>query len=358
MYVHPAHRLDRAACLAFAQARGFGLIVAYDGARPVGSPLPFDLVFRDDGTPRAQFHVARGNPLAALASRGESWLIAVNGADAYVSPDWYVSPEQVPTWLYETVHLSGRARLAPVNTTRDHLERLTRHFEQPCRRTARMDAGAAHRRPSRTMLQAIVAIDMDVDTVEGSAKLNQPSPTPTSRRSPSSCARRPIRWRGKSRRAWSRCGHTCRMRMPVQDDITMARQQSKIGILGASGYTGSETRAAAAAPSERDNRGADRRPAAPGTRCATCFRSSRRSICRKLVSIEALDLATREVRPDFLRAAARDDAEGHQGSARQGAEDQGRRSVGRLPARDRTRMRNGMATNITRRNCRRRPSTA
>ena len=36
-----------------------------------------------------------------------SWLMAVNGADAYVSPDWYVSPDQVPTWLYQAVHLTG-----------------------------------------------------------------------------------------------------------------------------------------------------------------------------------------------------------------------------------------------------------
>ena len=38
-------------------------------------------------------------------------------------------------------------------------------------------------------------------------------------------------------------------------------------------------------------------------------------------------------RSRLLRAAARRDAEGHQGSAREGAAHQGRRSVGRLPAR-------------------------
>jgi predicted FMN-binding regulatory protein PaiB len=34
-----------------------------------------------------------------------SWLLAVNAADAYVSADWYASPDQVPTWLYQAVHL-------------------------------------------------------------------------------------------------------------------------------------------------------------------------------------------------------------------------------------------------------------
>ncbi len=34
MYTPPPFKPDRAACLAFAQARGFGLFCASDGARP------------------------------------------------------------------------------------------------------------------------------------------------------------------------------------------------------------------------------------------------------------------------------------------------------------------------------------
>ena len=75
--------------------------------RPVASSLPFYLDYADDGTPLAAFHVARHNPLASLADGTASWLMAVNGADAYVSPDWYASPDQVPTWLYQAVHLTG-----------------------------------------------------------------------------------------------------------------------------------------------------------------------------------------------------------------------------------------------------------
>jgi transcriptional regulator len=173
VYAHPAFRIDRTACLAFAAARGFGLVVAYDGTRPVASPLPINLSYRNDGAPYAQFHVARGNPLAALAARGEAWLIAISGADTYVSPDWYVSPEQVPTWLYETVHLTGRVKVTPPQDTRDHLDRLTERFEQtssdkPAWTTQRLSAGRRE-----AMMQAIVALEMDIEQVEGSAKLNQ-----------------------------------------------------------------------------------------------------------------------------------------------------------------------------------------
>ncbi len=171
MHVPPAFRLDRATSLAFAARRGFGLVVAHDGERPIASPLPFQLDYTSDGSPRAQFHVARANPLAGLAARGGSWLIAVSGADAYVSPDWYVSRDQVPTWLYEAVHLSGPVRV--LSETRDHLEQMTRAFEPA-------SAGAAAWRPHRVtpgrlaaMMQAIVAVEVEVERVEGSAKLNQ-----------------------------------------------------------------------------------------------------------------------------------------------------------------------------------------
>ena len=173
MYVPSAFKIDRAACLAFAAARGFGLAVGHDGVRPVASSLPFNLAYAADGTPRAQFHVARGNPLAALAAQGGEWMIAVSGADAYVSPDWYVSPDQVPTWLYETVQLGGHVRLVPPANLRAHLDTLTEHFEAAIEDDApwTLDRVTAGRR--EMLMQAIVGIEMEIETVDGSAKLNQ-----------------------------------------------------------------------------------------------------------------------------------------------------------------------------------------
>lgn len=171
MYVPPLFKIDRTACLAFAAARGFGTVIGFDGARPQASALPFAIAYGADGTPRAQFHVARGNPLAALASKGGEWLIAVNGADAYVSPNWYVSPDQVPTWLYESVQLTGRVRTVPVGELRFHLDTLTAHFEGGETDPWTLDQVTAARR--EMLMQAIVGIEMEIETVEGSAKLNQ-----------------------------------------------------------------------------------------------------------------------------------------------------------------------------------------
>jgi transcriptional regulator len=167
LHVHPA------LALAFASARGFGLVVACDRGRPVAAALPFLLTEADGKGPRVAFHVARGNPLAALAAKGGDWLLAVQGADAYVSADWYESGEQVPTWAYETVQLGGPVHVVPAAHARAHLDALTARFEQ--RLAPKPAWSSARLAPQRleTLMPAIVVIEMLVETVAGKFKLNQ-----------------------------------------------------------------------------------------------------------------------------------------------------------------------------------------
>ncbi|QWG21397.1 FMN-binding negative transcriptional regulator [Bradyrhizobium sediminis] len=173
MYTPPMFKTDRAASLAFAEARGFGTVCAWNGSRPVASSLPFYLASADDGTPQALFHVARHNPLASLADGASFWLMAVNGADAYVSPDWYASPDQVPTWLYKAVHLTGTVRPLSGDELGRHLDTLSAKFEnwlapKPPWLSSKMTAGRLD-----AMKKAIVGLVMTVEEVEGSFKLNQ-----------------------------------------------------------------------------------------------------------------------------------------------------------------------------------------
>lgn len=173
MYTPPMFKPDRAASLAFAQARGFGTVCAWDGNKPVASSLPFYLAYADNGTPQAAFHVARHNPLAKLADGKSRWLMAVTGADAYVSPDWYASPDQVPTWLYQAVHLTGAVRLLSDQELGPHLDALSARFEgwlepKPPWTVSKVTAGRLE-----TLKKAIVGLVMSVEEVEGSFKLNQ-----------------------------------------------------------------------------------------------------------------------------------------------------------------------------------------
>ena len=173
MYTPPFFKQDRAASLKFAEERGFGTMCAFDGHKPVASPLPFYLTYAADGTPQAAFHVARHNPLLKLADGATSWLLAVNGPDAYVSPDWYVSPDQVPTWLYQSVHLSGPVRPLSDDQLAVQIDTLSDKFEswllpKAPWTSAKMTAGRLE-----ALKKGIVGLVMTVEEVEGSFKLSQ-----------------------------------------------------------------------------------------------------------------------------------------------------------------------------------------
>jgi transcriptional regulator len=173
MYTPPMFKPDRAAMFAFAEARGFGTACAWDGSKPIASSLPFFLDYAADGTPQALFHVARHNPLVKLADRTSSWLLAINGADAYVSPDWYVSPDQVPTWLYQAVHLTGPVRMLSDDELTVQIDTLSAKFEDWLLPKTPWTSSKMTAPRLEALKKAIVGLVMTVDEVEGSFKLNQ-----------------------------------------------------------------------------------------------------------------------------------------------------------------------------------------
>ncbi len=80
-------------------------------------------------------HFAVNNPQLSFLEKADDLIVVFNGANSYISPNWYVSQEMVPTWNFETVHVSGKARLVDNNELLIILETLTekheRTFENP-----------------------------------------------------------------------------------------------------------------------------------------------------------------------------------------------------------------------------------
>ena len=58
---------------------------------------------------RLRFHVSRGNR-ARRRSTAARAIVSCLGPDAYISPDWYGTPDQVPTWNYLAVEAEGPLR--------------------------------------------------------------------------------------------------------------------------------------------------------------------------------------------------------------------------------------------------------
>ncbi|OAF16538.1 FMN-binding negative transcriptional regulator [Bradyrhizobium neotropicale] len=169
--LRPQFRIEEQRALAFAARRGFGVIVAADERGPRGSHVPF-VLDRRDGRAIVQIHLTAKNPLVGLADGNTRFLLIVAGDDAYVSNDWYASPDNVSTWLYEAVHLSGVAHLRGLEKNRGHGDALLAASEARLPKSP-WDLSQMEPDKRESMLAAIRVIDLVVDEVEGQAKLNQ-----------------------------------------------------------------------------------------------------------------------------------------------------------------------------------------
>lgn len=192
MHPNPAFRQTPAERnLAFARERGFGILTVSAASGPLAAHVPF--LLSPDGA-FAELHLARSNPIAWAALPGPALLI-VSGPDAYISPDWYGSPEQipdqVPTWNYIAVHLRGRLEALPQDALEPHLDALSAEHEgrlSPKRpwTKAKMSPPAMPR-----LMRAILPFRLNVEAVDGTWKLSQNKPAEARIRAGEALARQP-----------------------------------------------------------------------------------------------------------------------------------------------------------------------
>jgi transcriptional regulator len=156
--------------LKFAAERGFGIVVAADDRGPRASHVPFVLCTGEATV--VQLHLTAKNPLVGLADGTRRFLLIVPGADSYVSNDWYRSPDNVSTWLYEAMHLSGVAHTRGLDDNRGHGDALLAVAEARLPKEP-WDLGRMEPAKRETMLASIRVIDIVVDEIEGQSKLNQ-----------------------------------------------------------------------------------------------------------------------------------------------------------------------------------------
>lgn len=177
MYVPPHFAVDdRDRLIGLMRSASFAQLITVADGEPFASHLP--LLWQEGDGPQGKLigHMARANPQwrhFASAQAGAAKALAIfAGPHAYISPSWYESAAQVPTWNYAAVHAYGTPRIVEDEAAvLAILERLVgtyeSGFEKPWR-MAGLPAGHAAR-----MSKAIVAFEMPIDRLEGKWKLGQ-----------------------------------------------------------------------------------------------------------------------------------------------------------------------------------------
>lgn len=170
MHPNPAFRdNDVSRDIRFLRQRAFGTLAINGPMLPLTTHIPF--LVNDAGS-EVDLHLVRSNPIIAALKSENRAVITCVGPDGYVSPDWYDTADQVPTWNYVAVRLEGTLEILPQDHLRGVLDRLTEHFEasldKPPWTSAKMSPGVMER-----MMRMIVPIRLTVSNLDSTWKLGQ-----------------------------------------------------------------------------------------------------------------------------------------------------------------------------------------
>jgi len=124
-------------------------------------------------------HVARANPVWRLFDGSTSAVVVFQGPHGYISPAWYSSRQQVPTWNYAVVHAYGKPRLLPESEVPDFLQRLVEKHEGTGESAWRMSG--LSQEFLKHMMKQIVVFSMAIDRLAGKFKLSQNRTVPDRR---------------------------------------------------------------------------------------------------------------------------------------------------------------------------------
>jgi transcriptional regulator len=168
---------DQAEMTALIEARHFGTLVVSGPDGPQAAHIPM-LVNRDTNgrAMSLECHVARSNPVAAIAAAGTRGLAIFNGADSYVTPSLYRSKREhgkvVPTWNYIALEVSGEVTaFNDATSLQAQIERMTDVMEQSTAAPwAVSDAPADY---VARMLNGITGLRLVIESLEGVRKISQ-----------------------------------------------------------------------------------------------------------------------------------------------------------------------------------------
>jgi transcriptional regulator len=165
---HPYRIEDRQTLLSFMRAHNFASLVSTGETGIVATHLPF-VIAEHQGQIMLRSHMAKANPHWKLFAADRESLVIFQGPHAYISPAFYDSPVNVPTWNYAAVHAYGLPRLLTGSETDSVLAAMMDSFEADYRR----QYGELPDDFKRKMLNGIVGFEMAAARLEGKHKLSQ-----------------------------------------------------------------------------------------------------------------------------------------------------------------------------------------
>lgn len=158
------------AVIAFMKENSFAIITAIGEIYPVATQVPLFIDINEEGKIFLTGHIMRKTDHHKAFEKNDLVLVLFTGPHTYVSASWYTHPQTASTWNYMTVHAKGKITLLDEAATYEAIKNITNKYE------GTTTAAAFHKMDDdyiASMLKAIVAFSIEVESIENVFKLSQ-----------------------------------------------------------------------------------------------------------------------------------------------------------------------------------------
>ena len=160
---------NRTRLVAFMKRHNFALLISNNEKHPDITPLPF-VVSEEAWKLKLITHIARVNSHWKNLNEKKNVLVLFQGPHCYISPQFYESKVNVPTWNYTMVAVYGKPKI--FHEREKHLNLVHSMFEimEPQFRNQWDDIPDEYK---EKLFSGIVGIEIEVEKLEGKFKLSQ-----------------------------------------------------------------------------------------------------------------------------------------------------------------------------------------
>lgn len=172
MYI-PSHskNISASEVIQLLQEYSFATLISFDESQNLSiSHIPVLVETEGDQIKKIVTHISMANPQAKHLLKNPQATFVFQGAHTYISPRWYRSGRDVPTWNYEAVHLIGKVKLiSNPEDLIDILKKSSSFYEGPQGWQFELPADLID---PQVLSQAIVGLEMVPEKIEAKSKLS------------------------------------------------------------------------------------------------------------------------------------------------------------------------------------------
>ncbi|CAG9622409.1 FMN-binding negative transcriptional regulator [Sutcliffiella rhizosphaerae] len=148
------------------QEYGFATLISQHEGAPFATHLP---LMMDENKEYLYGHFAKANP-QWQSILNQNVLATFQGPHCYISPSWYESFNNVPTWNYIAVHVYGKVELVNESELQNSLFDLVNKYEAS---DSPYDLNKVDKKYLEGLSKGVVGFRIRIEKMEGKAKLSQ-----------------------------------------------------------------------------------------------------------------------------------------------------------------------------------------